>query len=303
MISLPIPYRGARHRLGEIVRHGIALGPLVSALSRSRFGPDTTAHLDPDLVVTDCPRLPGWRAAFGQLGAAQSHLAAEGVGPGDLFLFFGWFREAELVGGAWRYRRDAPDIHALFGWLQIGEVLHVGSALDEHRRRRPWLAGHPHLNGHAVPGNTVYLAASQLHIAGRPLGLPGAGVFPRFHPGLQLSAPGRTRSVWRLPAWTSPAHGPGLSYHRDPGRWSQAGPGHVQLSTVAQGQEFVLDCSSRLPALQTWLATLLADPSAISTCPGTADTVGASRPTPPRAESNHAASAAGGPAGTPSAPP
>ena len=177
MLSLPIPYPAARHRLGDITRHGLALGPLVSALTRGRLGPDTAVHLDPDLVDADRPRHPEWRGAFGQLGAAQSHLAAEGVAPGDLFLFFGWFRATERVGAGWRYQRDAPDVHALFGWLQVGEILRVGPAIDEHRRRRPWLADHPHLNGHAVPGNTVYVAARALQIAGRSLGVPGAGVF------------------------------------------------------------------------------------------------------------------------------
>ena len=227
MLSLPIPDPAARHRLGDITRHGMALGPLVSALTRGRLGPDTAVHLDPDLVSADRPRQPEWRGAFGQLGAAQSHLAAEGVGPGDLFLFFGWFRATERVGAGWRYQRDAPDVHALFGWLQVGEILRVGPAIDEHRRRRPWLADHPHLNGHAVPGNTVYVAARALQIAGRSLGVPGAGVFSRYDAGLRLSAPGCTRSVWTLPAWMLPARGPRLelSSRPQPLVGGQPGPG------------------------------------------------------------------------------
>ena len=281
MLSLPIPYPGARHRLGDITRHGLALGPLVSALTRGRLGPDTAVHLDPDLVDADRPRQPEWRGAFGQLGAAQSHLAAEGVAPGDLFLFFGWFRATERIGAGWRFQRDAPDVHALFGWLQVGEILRVGPAIDEHRRRRPWLADHPHLNGHAVPGNTVYVAARALQIAGRSLGVPGAGVFPRYHAGLRLSAPGCTRSVWTLPAWMLPARGPALSYHRDPSRWSEASLDRVALRTVAQGQEFVLDCAADLPALRRWLTAMLPGSSAISISPGASDALGSGRALPP----------------------
>ena len=52
-------------------------------------------HLDPDLR-RDVRMAPGnWRAAFGQVDASQSHLAYQGVGVGDLFLFFGWFRETD----------------------------------------------------------------------------------------------------------------------------------------------------------------------------------------------------------------
>ena len=55
-------------------------------------------------------RLPGWRPAFGQVESAQSHLEKPRVsGPGDLFLFFGWFRAVERAnGGSWKYVRNAP---------------------------------------------------------------------------------------------------------------------------------------------------------------------------------------------------
>lgn len=55
------------------------------------------------------------------MGSAQSHLANEGVGVGDVFLFFGWFREVEQQQGRWRYARRALNIHSLFGWLQVGD--------------------------------------------------------------------------------------------------------------------------------------------------------------------------------------
>ena len=99
--------------------------------------------------------------------------------------------------------------------------------------------------------------------AGR-LACLGPGCFSRYDAGLRLSAPGRTRSVWTLPAWMLPARGPALSYHRDPSRWSEASLDRVALRTVAQGQEFVLDCAADLPALYSWLTTMLPHPSAIS---------------------------------------
>ena len=47
---------------------------------------------DPDLRM----------AHLGKL--AQSHLDNKNVGPGDLFLFFGWFREGEFVNGKYHNR-------------------------------------------------------------------------------------------------------------------------------------------------------------------------------------------------------
>ncbi len=49
--------------------------------------------------------------------AAQAVLEREGVGPGDLFLFFGWFRRVEVCGGVFRFVKGAPDVHVLWGWL------------------------------------------------------------------------------------------------------------------------------------------------------------------------------------------
>lgn len=47
------------------------------------------------------------RCAFGQTGAAQSHLANNGVGIGDLFLFFGLFSESD---GSARHHLTNPTI-------------------------------------------------------------------------------------------------------------------------------------------------------------------------------------------------
>lgn len=187
--------------------------------------------------------------------AAQGHLAGQRVGPGDVFLFFGWFRHVEEAAGGWRYRRGAPDIRALFGWLQVGEVVDTDDRLEENRAQRAWLADHPHLNAHGVPGNTVYLAADTLTLGGAAIGLPGAGTFGRYREGLRLTRAGATRTVWDLPGWFMPEGTPTLTYHADPTRWTRDGL-HCTLRSVAKGQEFVMDCSS-IPEAAEWLGTLL----------------------------------------------
>ena len=63
------------------------------------------AHLDPDISKHVLPKRPNnWRPAFGQHGAALSHLLQSkfAVKSGDLFLFFGWFKEIELHHGKFR---------------------------------------------------------------------------------------------------------------------------------------------------------------------------------------------------------
>jgi len=137
--SLPIPSR--HHPALRTIRfHDTDLGSIVGQLQGPRsygYG----AHLDPDLNRSALPRKPGWRPCFGQIGAAQQHLDNQHVGVGDIFLFFGWFRRVITLNGKLRYQPGAPDIHCLFGWMQVGTVYHLG------QREMPprWASDHPHM--------------------------------------------------------------------------------------------------------------------------------------------------------------
>jgi hypothetical protein len=111
MISLPIPDRSSPIRYSDITLAGHRLGQVVESLTRGKKKAHFGAHLDPDLVADAYPRGKGWRPIFGQAGGEQSVLEREGVGPGNLFLFFGWFRAVEPHGDGMRFRRGAEDQH------------------------------------------------------------------------------------------------------------------------------------------------------------------------------------------------
>src|ERR1051325_6588291 len=103
LVSLPIPGR-SQITYGDILWKGVSIGKLVEDLSHGSLSSNKTVHFDPDLNQRSYPRKPGWRPIFGQgQSAAQSHLQTCGVTVGDLFLFFGWFREAERRNGKFRY--------------------------------------------------------------------------------------------------------------------------------------------------------------------------------------------------------
>lgn len=157
--------------------------------------------------------------------------------------------------GGWRYRRDAPDLHVLFGWLQVGEVLDLGPGSAALRASRPELAEHPHMNGRWDAGNTLYVATDRLVIDGQDLGVAGGGTFGQFHPGLQLTVPGENRSLWSLPGWFLPESGPTLSYHTDPARWQRDGD-RCAVKVVGRGQEFVMEQKEGAETT-TWLRTLI----------------------------------------------
>lgn len=258
--SLPIPDPWSRLRYAEIEGASASLGRIVEELTERRVRARSFAHLDPDLDPHALPRARGWRPLFGQAGAAQSHLARQGVRRGDVFLFFGWFRRCSRQNGRFRYVRCAPDLHVLFGWLEVGEVVPVA---ELGPRDLTWARRHPHFWGERGKGNTLYVAADSLTVAAVPgeRRLPGAGLFRRLKGSLCLTAhPGAgPRGVWKLPEWM---HIPGgaalLSHHKDPARWTRTSGGWL-LRTVGRGQEFVLDLdqTSNPAKAAAWLRGLI----------------------------------------------
>lgn len=254
LLALPIPDAASTVRYGDIAVDEGALDTLVTPLTRGRIRADDGAHLDPDLIAGMLPRAPGWRPLFGQSGQAQGHLRNQGVGPGDLFLFFGLFRRIERHDGAWRWAPGSRPCHLLWGWLQVASVLPVDDARGE---AYGWAHYHPHFRRDPDPNNVLYLARQRLALPGIDASLPGAGIFPRHAPERQLSAPDARRvSEWRLPAWCYPAPGrPPLSYHANPQRWRQH-PDHCELQAAARGQEFVLD-GDAYPEALPWASELI----------------------------------------------
>ena len=202
----------------------------------------TNCHLDPD-IRADIRTAPveNWKAAFGQIDASQTHLKNQGVTSGDLFLFFGWYKETQTdINGNLQYIRDASDIHAIFGYLQIGAII-SGEAISEYF----W---HPHSDvDHVIPksNNTLYLASDELILDGEKTGMPGYGIF-RFSEKLVLTKQGETRSRWKLLDWMTA--GGTISHHSK----NSVKDGYFQ--SVPIGQEFVISDNDSAVA---WAKTII----------------------------------------------
>lgn len=256
LLSLPIP-RQSSISYSELNFNGELLGPIVQDLTEGKITGERSVHLDPDLRASLYQRRPGWRPLFGQRGASQRHLSRWGISQGDLFLFFGWFREVKLVGGTYRFVKGAPDLHVLFGWLQVGQIIHVGDH-DHHVPR--WAAYHPHFsadyNADYDKHNVVYISSISLQINGVGEQIPGGGTFEEYRQDLCLTASSSSRSLWKLPLWFYPNNGKlPLSYHSNLSRWELAGD-HALLQSAARGQEFVLD-ADWYPQAIGWARSLI----------------------------------------------
>ena len=235
LLSLPIPTAESGRRFADLTHDGRPYSEIIAQLGGSPTTADGCCHLDPDLRPGSAP---GWVPAFGQTGAAQTHLANQGVGVGDLFLFFGRFRRTGYeTAGRLRYVRDAPAQHIVFGYLQIGAIVR-----GEQIRGYPW---HPHAeNPNPLPNNTLYLASDQLSFAD----VPGSGVL-NYRDDRALTATGQSQSRWRVLDWmpTTP-----ISYHRP----TSLKDGYFQ--SAAKGQEFVLEAG---PRAQAWVEALISEAS------------------------------------------
>jgi hypothetical protein len=245
MISLPIPedsgFAKAKIRYGDLqssVDGFPHIGAIVEQLTSGIYGAKSLAHLDPHLDGRMYYLSPDWRALFGQIAAAQGHLRNQEVREGDLFLFYGLYREVDVNGESIRFRPNTRARHVIFGWMSIGEVVHIEEPADAERwlQKHSWGKYHSHLHGGKVKNNALYVAASNCF-----KGLPGAGIFGRYAPQRCLTAPEQTCSVWLLPKWFDPGRcGKPLSYNNNPTKWNKTTSGFL-LQTKSPGQEYVFD--------------------------------------------------------------
>jgi len=196
-VSMPIP---ATTSSTTTYAH-LGLGEAVERITRGRMSAEHLCHHDPMFRDGEC--------LLGQCGAAQSHLARHGVGPGDLFLFFGLFADPAT----------GERHHRIFGYCKVRTANPV-TALSADERAELVALQHPHVLDRRITNDVIYRGEGE---AAR-----------QAHDSLRMTRPGGPLSHWHVPDWLSAR---GLTYHAKPWRWAE--PGSLQL--VSRGQEFVCD--------------------------------------------------------------
>ena len=200
------------------------------------------------------PRHQEWRPIFGQAGAAQGHLRNNNIGPGDLFLFWGVFREVEVWGDGYRFKKEASPKHIIWGWLHVDRKYSVDSVGDGELE---WAKYHPHFQIKGVSQNTVYTARETLSLPGDvAFSCEGVGVFHEIKDKLILTERKSSKpSLWSLPSWFFPVGNRApLTYHQKLKLWRNNGD-NVLLNSAARGQEFILNCTD-YPEAVGWLKSL-----------------------------------------------
>lgn len=260
---LPIPSNSAKDvKYGDLYSGRLNIDTLLGDLTADNSNlVRLSCHLDPDLSRNTVKRNRPWKASFGQCSVAQSHLDANRVSIGDLFLFFGWFRNTLIKDGQLFWDDKNTDKHILFGWLQVGEKYSLSS---DYKHAPAYIHYHPHYVNHSLytgaqNNNTIYVAAKSLTFHGNSYDLPGAGMFKKMSNDLCLTTQhAKSRSYWRLPLWFFPENGKRpLSYHGELNRWSK-NSNYTLLRSVGRGQEFILD-SDEYPEALDWAYSLISN--------------------------------------------
>lgn len=254
-LSLPIPDQQDKIKYSDIVFNNKNYLQIMTALGMRNYNSQSTCHFDPDLVFSALSHKTSkdsWRGTLGQMKQAQKHLENQGVGIGDLFLFFGWFKEAEYINNKLSYKKNSKypnGFHLIYGYLEIGEIIKTatkdtGSILKSY----PWLENHPHFSREDVrklDSNTIYIGAEKFALRQNQAGF---GILP-FSEKLILTKAYESRSRWDLEKLRQ-LEGLSISYHSEKS-WHKD---YFQSAPI--GQEFVIEKDKQA---EKWAKELIKD--------------------------------------------
>lgn len=229
LLSLPIPSKiDIESKFTDIYHENKSYYDIIHSLnSNTKIKDKYYCHLDPDIRAAAKERQSEWTPAFGQEKSALKHLQNQGVGIGDLFLFFGWFKQTEYINGQLSYKKNALDLHIIYGYFQIGKII------DNPCELPTWLQEHPHIKPERWENpNAIFIASPQLSLCPE---LPGAGCL-QFKDKLILTKEGCSRRIWNLPDFFRQIS---ISYNAN--SWQDG-----SFVSAAKGQEFVFEANDEV---------------------------------------------------------
>ena len=202
LLSMPIPSDDLVC-YDELVYNGMPYSEILHQLAPKKDF--ANCHLDPDIRENCRKAIPQqWVPAFGQIGASQGVLNNAEVECGDIFLFFGWFRRTDSDKGQVRFVRrnsgnffDHADLHVIYGYLQIGEIINDKKRIAEFAWHPDSLDSRSENNS-----NTLYLPSKTLSILPE---LPGSGTLD-YRIDRVLTMEGRNRGTWDAFPFLMPEH-------------------------------------------------------------------------------------------------
>ena len=147
-MPIPEPFPPSPKRYKDLHLNGISGAEALEECSATSVSIENFCHYDPALNKKE--------GVFGQAGSSQTELSNRGVGNGDLFLFFGFYKNFAI---------KKIELHHLFGWLQIEKIIkgdeEIRSYLVQNNIEHPH--GYGELN--TYKNNTIYIGKKNLEIS------------------------------------------------------------------------------------------------------------------------------------------
>lgn len=238
LLSLPIPSGDLDNTYSTIMWNGMSYYEIICSLNpRSKINNESHCHLDPDLRQDVRSRMTGWKPAFGQMSSALTLLRNNNISIGDIFLFFGWFKATEIIGGRLVYKKHAPDLHVIYGYLQVGKIIEKKCDIPD------WLKTHPHVSyddSWRKGKNAIFLPSDYLSFQND---MKGSGVL-NFRSDRVLTKSGNSRGCWDLPSFFKKVS---ITYHPNP--WQNG-----YFKSANKGQEFVMEAT---PEILNWAKKII----------------------------------------------
>lgn len=248
IISLPIPAtnENVSTTYKDLEYGDLSYLDLMTQLGIKKYTENSKVHFDPDINFSVVQRdEKNWKAVFGQCDISTSHLDINGVGKGDIFLFFGLFRQTIKTDKGYKFDPDENEKHILWGYMEIGEIIKI----KQGRTYPESYLKHPHFEDRNRGNNTAYIATDKLSFNPN---IAGAGVF-KFDESLVLSCDPKYKTTWKLPRFFHPDFGTQMTYHKDKDRWELKDDCCI-LKSVCRGQEFVI---SESPDVEKWTRNII----------------------------------------------
>lgn len=234
IFSIPIPSRNDKYKYKELNFHyeDESIQSILNDLTNNQIrnknwlrcdynNSEQCCHYDP-LSYSE-PAFTG--ITLGQANASEKHLRNQNIGTGDIFLFYGWFREVNRVNGTWTYTKNSPDIHLIWSYMSIGDIVRIDTIRQQQSaiEKYPFLLSHPHIGDPNGQSNSIYLSDKYRYFEHNQTRC------------LTDTIKYRGRATWRLPRFFDQKDA--FSYLNN----FTADKNDVVISYRGYGQEFVLD--------------------------------------------------------------
>lgn len=245
-LLLPRPSNEGYVRYDELFYHGTSYLDIIRSLDPSAAEElkDAKCFPNPDFMEREGLKKGCWKANFTQYGPSEGHLNSQCVSVGDIFLFFGWFKQTKYdENGHLTYVDGAKDLHIIFSYLQIGAIIKNKSYI---LKKYLWDNEIAHIVK-SVKHYSIYLPTKKLSYNNRQSGYGQLS----FSDKLVLTKEGHPCSKWDLPdLFRHPDVT--ISYHNNYTNGFIPGKDYFQASNI--GQEFVINGTHDLKA---WVCHLI----------------------------------------------